>query len=223
MNNNKHHFDKHVFSYQSHTALVQLLPTSGAGTTDRRTTVGGAARPTRINPLTVEKTFDSSRVSTRLPADHTAKRPHAAPTHILLSQQGRGGLLHNGEGPLHQDPVSTTPVSSGTNSKRPDAQAYTPPAGRFADRGALIDSNNSRKCLTHVERPRGGVGQDKGVLTNALLASQEPAPLEKAGRAHVVNKDSPRSQNTPRANSLSNARVKLVHTTFWLHPLVRAD
>ena len=75
----------------------------------------------------------------------------------------------------------------------------------------------------HPERPRGGVRQDKGVLTNALSDSQEPAPLEKGGRAHFVNKDSPRSQNAPRIHSLSNARVKLVHTTFWLHPLVRAE
>jgi hypothetical protein len=38
-----------------------------------------------------------------------------------------------------------------------------------------------------------------------------------------VNKDSPRSQNAPRPQTLSNARMKLVHTTFWLHPLVRAE
>jgi hypothetical protein len=38
-----------------------------------------------------------------------------------------------------------------------------------------------------------------------------------------VNKDIPRSQNAPRLQTLSNARMKLVHTTFWLHPLVRSE
>src|SRR2546430_5905553 len=67
-----------------------------------------------------------------------------------------------------------------------------------------------------AKRPRN-VRQDKGFLTQALSASRQPAPLTKDSRAEDVYSKTPRSQNR------FPTRVKLVHTTFWLHPLVRAE
>ena len=63
-------------------------------------------------------------------------------------------------------------------------------------------------------RPRNVV-QDKGVADNARAVAREPDPLMQVSRAQTVNTFSFRSQNT------NPARVKLVHTTIHLHPLVR--
>jgi hypothetical protein len=67
-----------------------------------------------------------------------------------------------------------------------------------------------------AKRPRN-VRQDKGFLTQALLASRQPAPLAKDSRAEDVYSKTTRVQNR------FPTRVKLAHTTFWLHPLVRAE
>lgn len=67
-----------------------------------------------------------------------------------------------------------------------------------------------------AKRPRN-VWQDKGFLTQALSASRQPAPLAEDSRAEDLYSKTPRSQNR------FPTRVKLVHTTFWLHPLVRAE
>jgi hypothetical protein len=61
------------------------------------------------------------------------------------------------------------------------------------------------------------VRQDKGVLTNAPRSTKQPAPLEKASRPP------PSGTNVVRANKHIPAKVKLVHTTLHLHPLVRAE
>jgi hypothetical protein len=68
----------------------------------------------------------------------------------------------------------------------------------------------------------GGAGnaavrQDKGVLTNAPLGTNQPAPLRTASR--------PRPSDTKvfRANKRDTTKVKLIHTTIHLHPLVRAE
>jgi hypothetical protein len=69
---------------------------------------------------------------------------------------------------------------------------------------------------THVKRA-GAVRQDKGVLTNAPAGTREPAPLGTGSRPP------PLSTNVVRANTKDPAKVKLVHTTLHLHPLVRAE
>jgi hypothetical protein len=241
MINNKHQSLKSVFSRQPHTAIEQLLPTSGIVLTDKRTDGWHTARQTRITPLDVGTAI--SRSSSRLTADQAGEwpdlptqtrpratgnirnRPDSAPTHIRLSEPNEAGVTHQRQVVtlIHLD--STRNTGSRTNITRPETASKTYTSGNPGRGGGAlpIDPDNSRNAFMHPERPRGGVRQDKGVLTNALSASQEPAPLEKGGRAHFVNKDSPRSQNAPRIHSLSNARVKLVHTTFWLHPLVRAE
>jgi hypothetical protein len=61
------------------------------------------------------------------------------------------------------------------------------------------------------------VRQDKGVLTNAPRSTKQPAPLRQAARP-----DASRTK-VVRANKHIPAKVKLVHTTLHLHPLVRAE
>jgi hypothetical protein len=59
--------------------------------------------------------------------------------------------------------------------------------------------------------------QDKGLLTQALKASEEPGS--------VVNGQSPEAvrSNSHRSQSRAAIPVKLVHSTFWIDPRVRAE
>jgi hypothetical protein len=59
------------------------------------------------------------------------------------------------------------------------------------------------------------VRQDKGALTIARAEAYQPDPLQKGSRARLLNNAEIRSQKT------NLTRVKLVHTTLHLHPLVR--
>jgi hypothetical protein len=59
------------------------------------------------------------------------------------------------------------------------------------------------------------VRQDKGVLTIARAEAYQPDPLPNGSRAGLLNNAEVRSQKT------NPTRVKLVHTTLHLHPLVR--
>src|SRR5690349_1001866 len=61
------------------------------------------------------------------------------------------------------------------------------------------------------------VGQDKGFRVKALLASSQPGSVSKGSRAEDMHTKPPRSQNHYAP------RPKLMHTTLWLHPLVRAE
>lgn len=61
------------------------------------------------------------------------------------------------------------------------------------------------------------VGQDKGVLPNARPASAQPAPLANPARPPALG------TKVFRSNKRDTAKVKLVHTTLHLHPLVRAE
>jgi hypothetical protein len=59
------------------------------------------------------------------------------------------------------------------------------------------------------------VRQDKGALDSARAEAYQPDPLQRGSRAGLLNNAEVRSQKT------NPARVKLVHTTLHLHPLVR--
>jgi hypothetical protein len=61
------------------------------------------------------------------------------------------------------------------------------------------------------------VWQDKGVFTNAPHKAGQPDPLTKGSRAQELNNETPRAQKT------NPARVKLVHQTLHIHPLVKAE
>jgi hypothetical protein len=66
-------------------------------------------------------------------------------------------------------------------------------------------------------QPLRGVGQDKGIPTFARTASTQPDPMKKDTRAHSLNKDRDRSQNT------SKRKLRAVKATTWLNPLVKAE
>jgi hypothetical protein len=65
-------------------------------------------------------------------------------------------------------------------------------------------------------RPRNVV-QEKGSGARALSGSFQPGSVNTRSRAETMDTKFLRSQNT------NPSRVKLVHTTIWLHPLVRAE
>jgi hypothetical protein len=67
------------------------------------------------------------------------------------------------------------------------------------------------------QRPLRGVVQDKGSLTRARKASVQPGS--------VANGQSPQAvcSHGHRSSSRSAAPVKLVHSTFWIDPRVRAE
>src|SRR5258708_961783 len=68
-----------------------------------------------------------------------------------------------------------------------------------------------------VQQPLRGVRQDKGAETFGRVASIQPAPPEKVSRAQPLETNSYRSQKK------NSSRVKLVHLTIWVHPLVKTE
>ena len=79
------------------------------------------------------------------------------------------------------------------------------------------DSLPRRSYTANAQQPLGGVRQDKGVLTNARIASRQPAPHKEDMRAHETNSNNPRSQNRPAP------KRKTVHLTLWVKPVVKAE
>jgi hypothetical protein len=88
-------------------------------------------------------------------------------------------------------------------------------------------SNGKPQFVTHIfsqqsngaggEAGDASVRQDKGVLTNAPGGTAQPAPPGTGSR--------PPSLGTKvfRSNKRDAPKVKLIHTTLHLHPLVRAE
>jgi len=84
----------------------------------------------------------------------------------------------------------------------------------FLSQSKSAKTNTTQKTPAPKTRE---VWQDKGVLTNARAKASQPHPLAKESRAQDLN------TNTYRAQKTNSSRVKLVHTTLHLHPLVRAE
>jgi hypothetical protein len=61
------------------------------------------------------------------------------------------------------------------------------------------------------------VRQDKGVLTNAPRSTKQPAPLGTGSRPPALG------TKVFRSNKRDTTKIKLIHTTLHLHPLVRAE
>jgi hypothetical protein len=90
-----------------------------------------------------------------------------------------------------------------------------------------MTSNGKPQLETYVfsQQSNGAAGsvrdaavrQVKGVLTNAPGASGQPAPLT------IPSRPQPLDTKIYRANKRDPEKVKLVHTTLHLHPLVRAE
>ena len=82
---------------------------------------------------------------------------------------------------------------------------------------------NQQNIYTHQQRPKQpatktrNVWQDKGAFHNARAEAREPDPLANGSRAHLVNR------NTPRSQTGNPVRIKLIHTTIHIHPLVRGE
>jgi hypothetical protein len=80
-----------------------------------------------------------------------------------------------------------------------------------------------RQIFSQQSNGAAGSGGDaavmpvKGVLTNAPGGTSQPAPLTNSSRPL------PLGTKVYRANKRDSAKVKLVHTTLHLHPLVRAE
>src|SRR2546425_468284 len=79
------------------------------------------------------------------------------------------------------------------------------------------DVFQSQLHTTNGQQPRGGVWQDKGATSRERVATPQPAPPEKESRAQRLETKSYRSQKK------YSSRVKLVHMTVWVHPLVKAE
>src|SRR3954470_9881853 len=76
------------------------------------------------------------------------------------------------------------------------------------------DSANQQKQKEKTAKTRH-VWQDKGVAHNARAMPVQPDPITKGSQAYEMNTIRVRSQKG------NPSRVKLVHTTLHLHPLVR--
>ena len=62
-----------------------------------------------------------------------------------------------------------------------------------------------------------GVGQDKGALKRARIATHQPAPRGRVTRSQELNNDTPRSQNKP------TPKRKTIHLTLWVKPIVKIE
>jgi hypothetical protein len=98
---------------------------------------------------------------------------------------------------------------------RPDTatnhQASGGPQGRGVHQHPEIDPASHEA----LERPLGGVRQDKARLENAREASRQPAAVNKFTRAQFTNNDVVRSQNGSGAS-------RKVRVTLWVDPTVKA-
>jgi hypothetical protein len=62
-----------------------------------------------------------------------------------------------------------------------------------------------------------GVGQDKGALKRARIATDQPAPRGRVTRSQKLNNDTPRSKNK------STPKRKTIHLTLWVKPIVKTE
>jgi hypothetical protein len=62
-----------------------------------------------------------------------------------------------------------------------------------------------------------GVGQDKGAVKRARMATAQPAPRGRVTRSQDLNNDTPRSQNKP------TPKRKTIHLTLWVKPIVKTE
>jgi hypothetical protein len=61
------------------------------------------------------------------------------------------------------------------------------------------------------------VVQDKGRISSARTGTRQPAPHETPMRAHSLNRNTPRSQNTP------TPKRKTVQLSLWVDPIVKRE
>lgn len=213
-NTNKPQSRQNIFPSQSHASLDPRLPTPGLVANAPRATNAYPAGAPRALTLDVEGSFDISGDFARLPADPTEKRTNTVPTQTHTSEQGRGHLLQDGEGvsPAGQSANSIRPF--GMTAPRPRAQAYSQSEGEPIKRGEPVDPEKLHTAFAKLQRPPGGVRQDKARLENARTASRQPARDTHVSRAPLTNNGVVRSQSVA-------GKQKLVQVTLWVDPAVK--
>jgi hypothetical protein len=216
-NKHTHHFAERVFSQQSHTAIVQILPTSGIVHADERTNSGGVAGMPRIIPLNVDS-LDVSRDSARQPAlSKQWSRPNTGGMQTDMSQSNGHPAPHNRQAVTLVQFQLKSHTASGTSALRPTAQANTQTAEAPAERGVRIDPDSAHSPQKLAERPLGGVRQDKDRNSCDRAASRQPAAVNKFTRSQATSRFSARSQK------ISADASKAQPVQVWVSPLVKAE
>src|SRR5918996_1520234 len=88
-------------------------------------------------------------------------------------------------------------------------------------------NNGKRQSAKHVfqnqqsshfqTQTHGDVRQDKARMKSARTGTRQPAPHEAPMRAHSLNRNTPRSQNTP------TPKRKTVQLSLWVDPIVKRE
>ena len=188
LNNNKHHSDNRVLFPQAYPSLEQVSSTTGAVQTDQRTNTVHTAGLSRPRAFSVESSLDTSREPARLPASPSREWPgHSRhPGRSTSTEQASSSATA---------PMQTRPAKRGgehvvffnsqsrTGSAHSGTEHNSNTSGQPLVGGAPQHPDNPITSGQHEQRPKEGVGQDKGVLTNAPSASVQPAPDTKSIRA----------------------------------------
>jgi hypothetical protein len=98
------------------------------------------------------------------------------------------------------------------------AHPQEPRRASLSERQESISAEHHRDAGTKGgQRELRSVGQDKGLRTQALKASVQPGSVANGQRPEAMRSHGHRSQ------SRAAIPVKLVHSTFWIDPRVRAE
>lgn len=192
-NTNTPQYEHHVFSRQAHTNSEQLLSTPALVPAVQRTeTVGLTAGSPRTHPLDADL-IGTSRFNARQPAKPTGEW-HDQQQHQQPRVNGGQGSAPN-TAPTHkrlltQDRQHVLHKEEGDSHQDRDIHQPVDPRG-------------------YIARPLRGVWQDKGVFTNAMSASTQPAPDTKSIRARLTN------NTVVRSHSVSVGRQKSGRITIW--------
>jgi hypothetical protein len=193
-----HHSKALAFSLQSDTKIEQLLPTSGLVPAAKRTESGGNARLPRTHTLDVDS-LDISHAPARQPLSLRAEWRIDRPTHKVSSL------------PSH--------IRYGTKvGKRLVTVTNHQASGEPDSREVPIDPDNSHSPQALIERPLGGVRQDKDRMNCDRAASLQPAAVNKFTRSQATRRISPRSKNDS-----ADKPSRTVPVQVWVSPVVKAE
>src|SRR5512147_1307032 len=202
-NNNNHHSSTRVFSRQSDTSIEENLSSSSHLPASQHTHSGKVARLPRRHMLDVERDFDTSHAPARQSAQPKAEWRIDRPTHKSSSL------------PSH--------IQSGTNvSKRPDTGTNNQTSGEPQGRGVHRHPGGIPTSQEALERPLGGVRQDKDRNSCDRAASPQPAAVNKFTRSQATSRKSARSKKgsvTTGEPSLSRSgSLRLSRMSFRASP-----
>jgi hypothetical protein len=196
-NNNNHHSSTRVFSRQSDTSIEENLSSSSHVPASQRTHSGKVARLPRRHTLDADNS-GISRVSARQPARQTGEWRIDRPAHKSSSL------------PSH--------IRNGTKiGKRPDTATSNHSSGESQGRGVHHQPETTPTSQEALERPLGGVRQDKDRINCDRAASLQPAAVNKFTRSQATSRKSARSKNIPADNP------RCVPVQVWVSPIVKDE